>query len=80
MLYELSTGTPYFENKSPVTITKILPSEGFTIDVNKVENEKLRDLIEQLLTINPNKRPDINQYFMHPFFTTTGIGGFSFFR
>jgi len=80
MLYELSTGTPYFENKSPVTITKILPSEGFTIDVNKVENEKLRDLIEQLLTINPNRRPDINQYFMHPFFTTTGIGGFSFFR
>jgi len=80
MLYELSTGTPYFENKSPVTITKILPSEGFTIDVSKVENEKLRDLIEQLLNIDPNKRPDINQYFMHPFFTTTGIGGFSFIR
>ena len=69
MLYELNTGAPYFENKSPVTITKILPSEGFTIDVSKVENEKLRDLIEQLLAIDPNKRPDINQYFMHPFFS-----------
>lgn len=78
MLYELSTGKPYFGTKSSLAITKILRAEGFTANVSKVKDKKLRDLIEQCLSINPDKRPDINQYLLHPFFTTTGIGPFSF--
>jgi len=78
MLYELSTGKPYFGTKSSLAITKILSAEGFTVNFSKVKDKKLRDLIQQCLSIDPDKRPDINQYLLHPFFTTTGIGPFSF--
>lgn len=80
MLYELSTGVPYFGTKSSLAITKILRAEGFTVNTSKVKDDKLRDLIQQCLSINPNARPDITQFLLHPFFTTTGIGPFSFFK
>lgn len=78
LMYELSTGRAYFENKSPVTITKTLSNPEFRVDVSKVRDAKLRELIESCLEIDPKKRPSIVQFLLHPFFTTTGIGPFSF--
>jgi len=77
LLYELSTGKTYFAGKSPPQITKVLRSPGFEADVSAVPDNRLRDLIQQCLNCNPDKRPGITQVLLHPYFLTTGIGPLS---
>lgn len=79
LLYELSTGKPYFAGKNAAAITKALRSDDFQADVNAVEDDNLRDLILSCLSTDPKKRPDITQFLLHPYFITTGIGPFGFF-
>ena len=79
LLYELSTGKGYFEGKSAGYITKTVRNEEFVPDVSPVEDANLRDLIKECLRSDPKKRPDITQFLLHPYFTTTGVGPFSFF-
>lgn len=76
MLYELSTGSPYFKKGS--NVAKTVCAENFTVDVSSVPDAKLRDLIENCLNLDPRKRPDITGFLLHPYFITTGIGPFSF--
>eukprot|EP00581_Thalassiosira_minuscula_P017471 CAMPEP_0183731126 /NCGR_PEP_ID=MMETSP0737-20130205/34540_1 /TAXON_ID=385413 /ORGANISM="Thalassiosira miniscula, Strain CCMP1093" /LENGTH=522 /DNA_ID=CAMNT_0025963787 /DNA_START=144 /DNA_END=1712 /DNA_ORIENTATION=+ len=78
MLYELSTGKPYFEKKSPNIVTKLLCEDTFGADVSAVPDAKLRDLIAKCLSLDPRKRPDITGFLLHPYFLTTGIGPISF--
>lgn len=78
MLYELSTGTAYFDKKSPSIVTKLLCADTFEVDVSKVPDEKLRDLIGKCLSLDPRKRPDITGFLLHPYFLTSGIGPISF--
>lgn len=78
LLYELSVGRPYFDNKTPISITKTLKNPQFEPDVSSVEDPKLQDLIRSCLDKDPKKRPNITQFLLHPFFTTTGIGPLSF--
>lgn len=78
MLFELSTGRPYFFRKSPTIITTTLRNPSFQADVSSVEDPKLRDLISRCLQTDPRNRPSIAQFLIHPFFTTTGIGPISF--
>jgi len=78
LLYELSVGKGYFEGKSPSQTTKLLALEGFKVNTEAVEDKKLRDLINSLLRPKPQGRPGISQVLLSPFFTTTGIGSFSF--
>lgn len=76
MLYELSTGSPYFKKGS--NVAKELCSNAFAVDVSNVPDAKLRDLIASCLNLDPKKRPDITGFLLHPYFITTGIGPFSF--
>lgn len=79
MLYELSTGKPYFDGKTPAQITKVLRlGIDFSVDTSEIADSKLRDLVNQLLNTDPSKRPSITQVLLHPFFITTGIGAFGF--
>ena len=78
MLYELSTGTAYFDTKSPSVVTKLLCTDSFEVDVSKVPDEKLRDLIGKCLSLDPQKRPDVTGFLLHPYFLTSGIGPISF--
>ncbi|KAL3765208.1 hypothetical protein ACHAWU_010399 [Discostella pseudostelligera] len=78
MLYELSTGTAYFDKKSPSIVTKLLCADTFEVDVSKVPDDKLRDLIGKCLSVDPRKRPDITGFLLHPYFLTTGFGPISF--
>jgi serine/threonine protein kinase len=78
MLYELSTGSSPYGNKGPSEVIKLLASPDYTVDVSRVENDKMRDLVSQCLETDPKKRPNIAQVFLHPYFLTTGIGPFSF--
>lgn len=78
MLYELSTGKPYFDKKSPSVVTKLLCDDTFEVDVSEVPDAKLRDLIKSCLSLDPRKRPDITGFLLHPYFLTTGFGQWSF--
>ena len=78
MLYEISTGRPYFGGKTPNTVTKLLCADSFEADVNEVPDSKLRDLISKLLVLDPKKRLDITGFLVHSYFITTGFGPYSF--
>lgn len=77
MLYELATGRGYFDGMNPMQITKALRA-GPEINVDKVEDSSLRDLIKKCLALDPTKRPSILQILLHPYFLRTGIGPLSF--
>ena len=78
MLYEISTGRPYFGDKTPSTVTKLLCADSFEADVTEVSDSNLRDLISKLLVLDPKERLDITGYLLHPYFITTGFGPYSF--
>lgn len=77
MLYELTTGKPYFDNLSPAKITMSLQYE-FEPDLSNVQDDKLRDLIGLCLRFDPKKRPGVTQLLLHPYFLSSGIGPFGF--
>lgn len=78
LMYELSTGEPYFAGKSPAEITKALNDEDFRADPRAVESPQLRGLIRMCLQNDPEKRPSIFQILLHPYFLTSGFGRISF--
>ena len=78
MLYELSTGRPYFGTKSPTVVTRELCADTFEADVSDVPDARIRDLIGKCLSKQPGRRPDITGFLLHPYFITTGFGPFSF--
>ncbi len=75
MLYELTTGQPYFNNKTPAQITMSLQYE-FEPDLSAVSDDKLRDLIRLCLQYDPRRRPGVTQLLLHPYFLSTGLGPF----
>lgn len=77
LLYELSTGAGYFAGQKPAQITRTLRA-GPEINLEKVPDKKLRDLIAQCLNLNPRARPSILKVLLHPYFLTTGFGPISF--
>lgn len=77
MLFELTTGKPYFDNKTPAQITMALQYE-FEADLSSVSDDKLRDLIKNCLKYDPKKRPGVTQLLLHPYFLSTGFGPFGF--
>jgi Protein kinase domain len=79
MCYEMATGAGYFDNKSPIQITRALSTmESFKIDADVGLDGRMKSLIELCLQVDPKKRPSTAQVLLHPYFLTTGFGPFSF--
>ena len=79
LMYELSTGEPYFVDKSPAQVTKTLADvDNLEIDLSKVRDRRLQDMIRKCLNKDPRQRPSVNQLLLHPYFVSTGFGPFSF--
>ena len=79
LMYELSTGEPYFVDKSPAQVTKTLADvDNLEIDLSKVKDRRLQDMIRKCLNKDPRQRPSVNQLLLHPYFVSTGFGPFSF--
>jgi len=78
LMYELSTGKPYFAGKSPAEITRELNEDDFRADPRDVESMQLRGLIRMCLQTDPKRRPEIFQILLHPYFLTSGFGRISF--
>ena len=76
-LYELSTGEGAFDGKNPAQVTKALSDPDHEINVDKVENPRLRNLIKSCLRKDPSKRPSISQVMMHSYFLA-GYNPFGF--
>lgn len=74
MLYlELASGRGVFDNKTPSEITKLL-SDMKSIPINDYLgsecDDKLKDLINQCLQVDPKRRPNVSQVLSHPYFTS----------
>jgi serine/threonine protein kinase len=81
LLFELATGKGFFAAMGMRGESRILSSlavDDFEADVSDIDDDKLRDLIEQCLRADPRKRPSIVQILLHPYFVTTGVGPFGF--
>jgi hypothetical protein len=80
LLFELATGSGYFQGQTPMKITKALRASP-KIDLSEIDgvDSKLKDLMQQCLQTDPRKRPNIAQVLLHPYFLTSGIGPWSFF-
>ena len=79
LYYELATGKGYFDNRSPVQITKLLrDTDSLKIDLTNVEDRRFRNLIAKCLQVDPRKRPSILEVLLHPYFLSSGLGPFSF--
>jgi serine/threonine protein kinase len=78
LLYDMSTGTNIFSGKPATQIMKMLNDPNFEPDTSAVPDDKLRDLINSCLQVDPKMRPTLPQVLLHPYFLTTGIGPFSF--
>jgi len=79
MCYEMATGGGYFDNKSPIQITRALAiMEELEIPDDVEIDGRMKSLIQSCLQVDPKKRPSIAQVMLHPYFLTTGIGPLSF--
>jgi serine/threonine protein kinase len=70
LLYELATGTHYFEDKQDCKVqiaTTLKNIEAVNLDNEHIDSQ-LKDLIQQCLTIEPEQRPKVQQVLEHPFF------------
>lgn len=76
-LYELSTGEGAFDGKSPAQVTKTLSDPDHEINLDIVEDARLRNLIKACLRKDPSKRPSISQVMMHSYFLA-GYNPFGF--
>jgi hypothetical protein len=77
MMMELATGRGYFDGKNPAQITKILRESQERIPVDDIDcDEKLKDLIQRCLDRDPQKRPNMAQILLHPFFITSPLSFF----
>ena len=87
LFYELSTGKNYFAGQGEGAILTRLATPSKIIDaqdqetvpgLDAIEDDRFRDLVRSCLSIDPKKRPSIEQVLFHPYFLTTGIGPLSF--
>jgi hypothetical protein len=67
-LYELATGEGAFDGKTPAQVTKTLSEPDHEINVMKVEDPRLRNLIKSCLRKDPQRRPPIHMIMMHSYF------------
>ena len=79
LMLELATGRGYFDGKNPAQITKILrdSEEGIILGDDIQIDERLKDLITRCLERDPQKRPNMAQILLHPYFIA---GPFSFLQ
>lgn len=77
MMMELATGRGYFDGKNAAQITQILRDADDGISLDSLECDgKLRDLIQRCLNRDPEKRPNMAQILLHPFFISNPLSFF----
>ena len=78
LFYNIYNGRGYFENRGATGVTKALATKGFKPDFRDVDDDRLRDLMEKLCDEEPKKRPSGAGILLHPYFTKSGFGKWSF--
>ena len=68
VIYTLLIGKPPFETKDVKTICKRIKMNEYTFPKNTIISEAAKDLIEQILILDPLKRPSLDEILAHDFF------------
>ena len=68
IIYTLIIGKPPFEAKDVKTIYKRIKMNAWAFPENAKISEAAKDLISQILVLDPLKRPSLDQILTHDFF------------
>ena len=68
IMYNLLTGLLPFYDEDKDKISKLIMEKDFTFPLEPKISNVAKDLINQILVKNPNKRPNLNQILFHDFF------------
>ena len=68
VIYTLLIGKPPFESKDTKTTYKRIIKNAYTFPENAKLSEAAKDLIRQILVLDPSKRPCLEQILAHDFF------------
>ena len=68
IIYTLIIGRPPFETNSVNTTYKKIMNNEYTFPQNAIISETAKDLIKQILVLDPEKRPTLDQILSHDFF------------
>ena len=75
LAYELVHGNGFFGKKAPPQIVKALALDFRPPKLDNFEDEKLRDLVERCLALDPKRRPSASWILNHPYFRGLDNGG-----
>jgi len=75
LAYELVHGNGFFGKKAPPQIVKTLALDFRPPRLDNFEDEKLRDLVEHCLALDPKKRPSASWILNHAYFRGLDNGG-----
>jgi Protein kinase domain len=75
LAYELVHGNGFFGKKAPTQIVKSLALDFQPPNIDHFEDEKLRDLVQRCLSLDPKKRPSASWVLNHGYFRGNDVGG-----
>ena len=68
IIYTLIIGKPPFETRDVKTTYKRIKMNAYTFPENAIVSEAAKNLISQILVLDPSKRPTLDQILTHDFF------------
>ena len=68
IIYTLIIGKPPFETRDVKTTYKRIKMNAYTFPENAIVSEAAKNLIAQILVLDPSKRPTLDQILTHDFF------------
>ena len=68
IIYTLIIGKPPFETRDVKTTYKRIKMNAYTFPENAIISEAAKNLISQILVLDPSKRPTLDQILTHDFF------------
>ena len=68
IIYTLILGKPPFETRDVKTTYKRIKMNAYTFPENAIVSEAAKNLIAQILVLDPSKRPTLDQILTHDFF------------
>ncbi|KAI0765944.1 Pkinase-domain-containing protein [Trametes elegans] len=76
ILYTLVVGRPPFQTKDVKTIYKRIRNNEYEFPADRVVSRLVQELIQQILTPDPQQRPTLHEIVDHDWFTTGTVPGY----
>ncbi|CDO68443.1 hypothetical protein BN946_scf184704.g6 [Trametes cinnabarina] len=76
ILYTLVVGRPPFQTKDVKAIYKRIRDNEYEFPADRVVSRLVQELVQQILTPDPQQRPSLHDIVEHPWFTTGTVPGY----